>query len=198
MTSRDGTSEPDETGTPEEPSAPAPTDDGTAADVAPDVPADEPDTPAGADDPAAPHARTRPIGPGPVPDDGADADRDWDAEWRSIAAELGPARPRYLRSDTPVIGALSSPRDYAPPEDPDADRFVPDDPEPVGRDRVALLAWAMIAAGPVLMLLAVVAFDRASPWYVATCLGLFLVGCGIGFTRLPGRRDHDSGDGSAV
>ncbi|PWD49848.1 hypothetical protein C8046_03240 [Serinibacter arcticus] len=64
--------------------------------------------------------------------------------------------------------------------------------------RLTRIAWAAIAAGPLLMLLAVVAFDRAPSWYVAVCIGIFLTGCIIGFTRLPGGRDHDEGDGAAV
>ena len=126
-----------------------------------------------------------------------EGDRDWDAEWASITSELGPRRPRYLMSDTPRVGAGQGARDYTPAEDPDENRFVPDQPERVGTSRAVKIAWAAIVAGPALMLLAVFAFDSAPPWYVATCLAIFLTGCVIGFTRLPGNR-RDGGDGSAV
>ncbi len=129
---------------------------------------------------------------------GSRAERDWDAEWRSITSDLTPPRRSYLVSDTPVVGAAQGPRDYTPAEDPDEDAFVPVPLEHTPMDRVTRLAWAAIVAGPVLMLLAVVAFDRAPTWYVATCLGLFLTGCVIGFTRLPARREDDRGDGAAL
>lgn len=129
-------------------------------------------------------------------------DRDWDAEWRSLTSDLAPPRPRYLVSDTPSVGANQGPRDYsapeAPDEDPDDDLYVPELPPRQPRDRLTSLAWAAIAAGPALLLLAVIAFDRAPSWYVATCLGLFVGGCVVAFTRLPGSRRDDGGDGSAV
>ena len=127
----------------------------------------------------------------------AETPRDWDAEWASITSDLGPTRPRFLLSDTPRIGAGQGARDYSPAEDPDEDRFIPVPPEPVGTSRVTTFAWAALIAGPVLMLLAVIAFDSAPAWYVATCLAIFLTGCVIGFTRLPGNR-RDDGDGSAI
>lgn len=131
-------------------------------------------------------------------DDRSRAERDWDAEWRSITSDLTPPRRSYLISDTPVVGAAQGPRDYTPTEDPDEDAFVPVPVEHAPMDRLTRLAWTAIVAGPVLMLLAVVAFDRAPTWYVATCLGIFLTGCVIGFTRLPAGRDDDRGDGAAL
>lgn len=153
-------------------------------------------TPERTDGGAAPSGATQ--DGGDPADERTRAERDWDAEWRSITSDLTPPRRSYLVSDTPVVGAAQGPRDYTPAEDPDEDAFIPVPLEHAPMDRATRIAWTAIVAGPVLMLLAVVAFDRAPTWYVATCLGIFLTGCVIGFTRLPARREDDGGDGAAL
>lgn len=188
---------------------------------------------------------------------GREPERDWDAEWRALAADLTPdgdpvadqgpddgapapprdeagrtaalgdavgppapepsldrdlllgprdgaperapgARPLYRIGDTPRIGAGQGPRDYSPPEIEDEDRWVPDEPPPATGDRLTRLAWAGIAGGPLLLLLAVVAFHRAPPWYVAACIAVFVGGCVLGFLRLPQRHRDPDDDGAEV
>lgn len=145
------------------------------------------------------------------PTAGPSSERDWNAEWAALTSDLEPpsapslapragssagsfGRPVYRMSDVPVTGAGSGPRDYTPaPED---DAWEPDLPPQRPMNRLTALAWAAIAGGPLLMLLALLGFGSAPPWYVAACVALFVTGCVLGFARLP--RRHDGDDGAEV
>ncbi|GMA31477.1 hypothetical protein [Litorihabitans aurantiacus] len=93
-------------------------------------------------------------------------ERDWDAEWRTLTQDLTPPRRTYLVSDTPVVGAAQGPRDYSPApvsDDDDDDAFeAPEADHPPVR-RSTRLAWTAIVTGPLLLVLAVVAFRQAPP-----------------------------------
>ena len=123
-------------------------------------------------------------------------DRDWDAEWEGLTAPLAQEPRIHLISDAPDLGAGHGPRDYAPPEVEES--WQPEEPPPLTANRSARLAWAGIVSGPLLMLLAVIAFGTAPVWFVGACIALFVGGCVWGFLRLPARRRDDGDDGAAV
>lgn len=141
--------------------------------------------------------------PGRGPDEpgrgaGEETGRDWDAEWRDLTAPLT-AEPRpYLLSDTPKVGAGSGPRDYSPAEDPDEDRWFPEEPPPATGSTRTRLAWTGIIGGPLLLLLAIVTIGYAEIWFVGLSLVLFVGGCVLGFSQLPGRRRESGDDGAQV
>lgn len=133
-----------------------------------------------------------------IPDpDQPPPERDWDAEWKAIEADLTPPRRTYLRSDLPEIGGGQGPRDYSPPEI-DEDTYVPELEQRSARRPATVIAWAAIAAGPLMMIAAVLLFDQAPSWYVALTLTIFVTGCVLGFFRLPRNREPDSTDGAQV
>lgn len=133
----------------------------------------------------------------PTSGEAESSERDWDAEWRSLTGDLLPGvRGSYRMGDLPVIGAGQGPRDYSPPEV--IERWEPADPGPATASTATRLAWAGIAGGPLLMVLALVAFHEAPGWFVAICLAIFVAGCVLGFRQLPQRRRDYDDDGAAV
>lgn len=111
-------------------------------------------------------------------------------------------RPRYRIGDTPRIGGGTGPRDYAPPEDLppelDLDHWSPPAVPPAPTSRLTWLAWAGIGGGPLLLVLALIAFDHIPIWFIALCLAAFVAGCALGFARLPQRHRDSSDDGAQV
>lgn len=139
--------------------------------------------------------------PTPQPSGGDDQpDRDWDGEWRALAADLGGSDSsdggRFRLGDRPTFGAGSGPRDYSPP--PEDDSWEPPTPPPAIPDRRVRLAWLGILGGPLLLLLALIAFRQAPLWYVWLSIGLFVAGCAYGFRLLPRRRADPDDDGAQV
>lgn len=140
-----------------------------------------------------------------------DSDRDWGAEWQALSAGLqsegvgsnAPPVPRPSRrpgsfriGDRPRFGAGSGPRDYTPP--PEDDSWEPPEPPPATGSRMARLAWAGIIGGPLMLLLALIAFRNAPAWYVASGVAVFVAGCVIAFLQLPQRRRDPDDDGAEV
>lgn len=133
------------------------------------------------------------------PEDSAgEPERDWDAEFEGLKQQLGGSREVHLISDTPVIGGGRGPRDYSPPEVAEDEHWVPEEPGPATGSTMTRLAWLGIAGGPLLMLLAALAFRRAPVWYLTLCLLIFVAGCVIGFLQLPQRRRDAGDDGAQV
>lgn len=133
---------------------------------------------------------------------GRERDRDWDAEWAALAADLddgsatsAPAGT-YRVGDRPAFGAGSGPRDYTPaPED---DSWEPPTPPPATGSRATQVAWAGIIGGPAMLMLALIAFRSAPLWYVGLAIAVFVAGCVIGFRELPRRRQDPFDDGAEV
>lgn len=138
---------------------------------------------------------------GPAPG-GSEPERDWDGEWQALAAGLGSpqtepeARRRFVMGDRPAFGAGSGPRDYIP--EPEDDSWEPPPVPPATGDRRARLAWAGILGGPLMMLLALIAFRTAPTWYIWVSIALFVAGCVYGFRLLPQRRRDPDDDGAEV
>ncbi|MFC7406081.1 hypothetical protein [Georgenia alba] len=144
--------------------------------------------------------------PGPL-DDAQVAER-----WAELTAELGELEvPRDERSDRdPDLeadgdGATAThqprplgPRDYLEQEDPDGDRYVPPDPEPLQHSDPALtLGWVATVGS---LLVGLVLFVVTSPGrWVTVGLGATLL-CGVGLLlwRMPAHRDEDGDDGDGA
>lgn len=98
--------------------------------------------------------------------------------------------------DRPEFGAGTGPRDYTPvPED---DSWEPPQVAATTAPLRTRIAWAAIIGGPLLLLLALVAFRSAPTWYVAGALAIFVAGCVLAFLQLPQRRREPGDDGAQV
>ncbi|PFG43486.1 hypothetical protein ATJ88_2183 [Isoptericola jiangsuensis] len=163
-----------------------------------------------------------PIDRGADPDDLPDADVD--ARWSDIVARLGDLQepegdlPRVpdpvdggspTAQDAPGTAPASGPRDWpTTPEDAaleeHATHFVPPDPGPItDREPLTSLAWTVVVAVPLLLVLRVVvgAFVptfTVPGWLTPTLGALFLAGVGVLVWRMPHRRDPDDTDPGAV
>jgi hypothetical protein len=184
-----------------------------------------PPQPAGPTGPAGP---ANPADAGERPTDGPrEPALDVDAQWAGIVAELsdltdlddedelptsgaaGDARrdPRDVLGSVPVAPWVRGPgpRDWpTTPEVEDLEEaeshFVPPDPPLVlGRDPLLTMAWAVVVAVPVLLLVVLVV-ARPYPVVVAQVgAGAFLAGLAVLLWRMPHRRDDDdSGPGAVV
>ncbi len=90
------------------------------------------------------------------------------------------------------------PRDYLEPEDPDGDRFVPPDPEPIGgADPVLTLGW-VATAGSLLAALVLVVLASPPRWLLLALGAALLCGIGLLLWRMPAGRDEDDHDDGAV
>ncbi|GAB2602051.1 hypothetical protein [Pseudactinotalea suaedae] len=108
-------------------------------------------------------------------------------------AEAPPSSPAQEVEPRPTLGG---PRDYAPPDELD-EAFQPPEPAPLGTaDPIRLLAWTLAIAGPILLLLVVLAWPSAPAIVWLTLLAVTVVGWGVAFARLP--RSRDDGDDGAV
>ena len=103
-----------------------------------------------------------------------------------------PARPAAVRTPPPP-----SPRDHAPPEEPD-EGYVPPDPPPLPRgDVVGVLAWAAVLLGPLFLLVAGLFWREASPLWLGLAVVAFVGGFVALVMRLPSHRDVDDDDDGA-
>jgi len=111
--------------------------------------------------------------------------------------------------ERPVRTTGNGPRDW--PVTPEVEaleetesHFVPPEPEPVlSRDPLLTLAWALVVAVPVLVVVGVVVRAavptlRIPAWSGPVAGVLFLVALGILLWRMPHRRDPDDHDTGAV
>jgi len=172
----------------------------------------------GARDPGAPG------GPGEHGDEGAARpdESGWtdawaEEQWKSLVADLETPADGGA-SDLPTAGTdvparsievapwvqPTRPRDWpAGPEVEDLEdqesHFVPPEPPPVlGRDPLLNLAWGLVGAAPLVVLVLLVVV-RPFPALVGQVAGAaFLAGLGILLWRMPHRRDEDDDDPGAV
>jgi hypothetical protein len=171
-----------------------------------------------------------PIDRGADPDDLPDADVD--ARWSDIVARLGdledprrdagpaadadtgteaevPPAPDPSTDAAPPATVAAGPRDW--PTTPGAEaleaeesHFVPPDPGPItDREPLTTLAWTVVVAVPLLVVLRVVVGAFAPGlvlpgWLTPTAGLLFLAGVGVLVWRMPHRRDPDDTDPGAV
>lgn len=117
------------------------------------------------------------------------------------------ARPSGLdrrRTDVPAAGGRedvldggwSGPRDYREPED---EGFVPPEPPPLPRgDVVTRLAWAGVVGGPLVMLIAALAWKTLPGVLLMAAVIGFVAGFVVLVARLPGDREDDDDDGAVV
>jgi hypothetical protein len=114
--------------------------------------------------------------------------------------------------DTPVIatGPAAAEEDQriyhpdaiqVPPTDAgetDGDGFVPPDPPLPSGDPIGRLAWLGVIAGPLSLLLAVIANWQVTTLFLTVSLGALVVGFVLLVARLPADRDDDPDDGAVV
>ncbi len=139
-----------------------------------------------------------------------------DAVWRDLVSRLtedetGPEPESAAPQELPAAERVrrifegqphfttSGPRDYAPPEEPTDEKYVPDDLPPLGSgEPLVVLAWLAAAGGPLVLLLLAILWPAAP---LAVTLGIivaFLAGVGYLLSRLPKGRDYFRGDGAEV
>lgn len=131
-----------------------------------------------------PGTRTiRPAGAGPRPRDPAGPPSR--PEGDVGAAAEGPAAPRAWAPDPEVEEA--------------EDHFVPPDPGPVlGGDPLLSMAWVLVVAVPVLLVVAIIAWRDVPAWVLQVAGAGFVAAVGLLVWRMPHRRDPDDDDPGAV
>ncbi|MFE7407652.1 hypothetical protein [Isoptericola sp. NPDC057559] len=143
---------------------------------------------------------------------GDDADARTADGTSTTASEATPPRDTESPSETdegPVRTTGNGPRDW--PLTPEVEaleetesHFVPPEPEPVlSRDPLLTLAWTLVLAVPVLVVVGVVVRAAVPTLRIPTWSGpvagvLFLVALGILLWRMPHRRDPEDHDTGAV
>ncbi|MCL3862172.1 hypothetical protein [Actinotalea sp. K2] len=120
----------------------------------------------------------------------------------------GRERPSDRRSPadqtetTPEVAARpTAPRGWSPDEDVEEaeTHFTPPEPGPVlGGEPLLTLAWSVVVAVPLLLLLVVVFWQDAPDLLLQLAGGAFLLACGLLVWRMPHRRDDDEGPGAVV
>ncbi|WP_182111330.1 MULTISPECIES: hypothetical protein [unclassified Actinotalea] len=155
------------------------------------------------------------------------SDTDIEARWAEIVAQLGdlgaaprdadaqapPERPHRRSTDAPPDVPADAPEaDRRPPDpstprswspDPDVEaaeeHFQPPDPGPVlGGDPLLTMAWGAVAGVPLLMLVAVVAWQDLPALVLQVAGAAFVAAVGLLLWRMPHRRDDDDGPGAVV
>ncbi|MGC5166519.1 hypothetical protein [Luteimicrobium sp. DT211] len=176
-------------------------------------------------EPGAPDGPDEPSGQdGSRPDESAWTDAWAEEQWRSLVADLEAASAGAPEASAPEAPAPDSPADDAPartidvapwvrptgprdwPTGPEVEdleeqesHYVPPEPPPVlGHDPLLNLAWGLVAAAP-LVVLVVLVLVRPFPALVGQIAGAaFLAGIGVLLWRMPHRRDEDDDDPGAV
>jgi len=84
-------------------------------------------------------------------------------------------------------------------EPQDGERYVPPEPPPLPRgDLVSRLAWAGVLGGPLLLLLATLAWPSMPQWMLLGSLAAFVGGFVTLVSRMPARPPDDPDDGAVV
>jgi hypothetical protein len=135
-------------------------------------------------------------GPGPWP---ASEDVDDDAPDAPVGPTVLPD-PGRLRAGqrTPRHRLPDGSVDPADADDPH-DRFVPPEPPPItSADLASRLAWLGVLGGPLVLLLAALAWSRLPTYIVLLALAAFVGGFVTLVARLPRDREDGSDDDGAV
>lgn len=184
------------------------TGDGEGAEGRADDPADADSMPHAAEPPPADIAANGPEMPPAV---GAQRprldDEDVARRWRELTADLrdleslGAEADRETypepRKPRPARAREWGPRDYGEPEDPDGERFEPEEPAHLSAaDPVLAIGW-VAAVAPLVCLLLLVVLASPSRLLVMTLGAITLCGVGLLLWKLPDQRSDD-GDGAVV
>lgn len=140
---------------------------------------------ANADDPELSTGTKKPVGSGEeaIEDDpeggkGDSGPADTRAAGAGIDLPIAPTAGHVWRGQEPPADDVDEVLDTIPGDDPDGDRFVPAEPDlPSAEDDP--MFWAIVGGlvGGPLLLLWVVLFDQGgSGWWVATAIGMIVVG----------------------
>lgn len=109
-----------------------------------------------------------------------------------------PARPRPLQNGPRHRLPEGAADDRNAPADPE-DRFVPPEPPPItSTDLASRLAWLGVLGGPLVLLLAALAWSRLPTLVVVLSLAAFVGGFITLVARLPRDRDDGPDDGAVV
>ena len=134
----------------------------------------------------------------PGQDDGRGIDED--AAWRAIIENYGERPSMATPPPAPRIEPVEDPEPLEGPTPwEDEGHFVPEDPPPLPHvERSRLMAWSGLVAGPVVLLIVVVAGWVPPPWLTTLFVLGFLAGFGYLVATMPRDRDDWSGDDGAV
>jgi len=143
------------------------------------------------------------VGPWPAAEDvDPDAPPSGDATVFPDPARLRPTTrsPRHrLPEDSPDTEDFEDAHDGAGSDTDDGDRFVPPEPPPItSTDLASRLAWLGVLGGPLVLLLAAVAWSRMPTVIVILALAAFVGGFITLVARLPRDRDDGPDDGAVV
>ena len=98
-----------------------------------------------------------------------------------------------------LVPSVEEPEDGPEDDIGRADAFVPPDPPPLPRgDLISRLAWAGVIAGPVFLVISVIAWQNPPTILALTALGAFAGGFVTLVARMPKNRDEDDDDGAVV